>query len=58
MYMHNKQDCVYNVVLEFLDSAYAQDEEDEPVVEDDIGKAMDGSKTDDEAVQRYVNSGT
>ena len=56
--MYNKQDGVYNVVLEFLDSAYAQDEEDEPVVEDDIGKAMDGSKTDDEAVQRYVNSGS
>ena len=39
----------------FSDVAYAQDDDDEVAVEDDIGKAMDGSRTDDEVVQRYVN---
>ena len=31
----------------------AAEEDDDPVVEDDIGKSREGSRTDDEVVQRY-----
>ena len=30
----------------------AQEDDDEPTIEDDIGKSRDGSRTDDEVVQR------
>lgn len=32
------------------------DEDDGATVEDDIGKSREGSKTDDEVVQRYTSS--
>ena len=31
-------------------------EDDTPTVEEDIGKSREGSRTDDEAVQRYVHA--
>ena len=37
----------------FFFSECTSAQEDEAVVEDDIGKAMDGSRTDDEVVERY-----
>lgn len=32
----------------------ADDDVDEPEVEDDIGKSREGSRTDDEVVARYI----
>ena len=40
--------------LILLFSAVRADDDDEAKVEDDIGKSRDGSRTDDEAVQRLV----
>ena len=36
-------------------SAVKAQEDDEPTVDDDLGKSRDGSRTDDEVVQRYVS---
>ncbi|KAK3711640.1 hypothetical protein RRG08_032017 [Elysia crispata] len=36
----------------FFSSVVAAEEDDDPVVEDDIGKSREGSRTDDEVVQR------
>ena len=51
------QVCIVTVTCIVVSACtHAQDAAEDPIVEEDIGKSRDGSRTDDEVVERCVHA--